>query len=118
MYGQVTLTTTFFITASCLAGLGFATALGAPIRIIVLNEVAPEDRGAAQGLLNISINVGQLLGAALVGGITASMGGGTSGYQMSYTVMGLITATMLVVAMRLRSKTAQLAHDSKAATAS
>jgi EmrB/QacA subfamily drug resistance transporter len=118
MYGQVTLTTAFFITASCLAGLGFATALGAPIRIIVLNEVAPEDRGAAQGLLNVSINVGQLLGAALVGGITASMGGGTSGYQMSYTVMGLITATMLVMAMRLRSKTAQLAHDSKAATPS
>jgi len=107
IYGQFGLTTTIFIVAGCCAGLGFATALGAPIRIIVLNEVAPEDRGAAQGVLNVSINVGQLLGAALVGGMTASMGGGAPGYQFSYTVMGLITASLLIIAVRLRSKAAQ-----------
>lgn len=111
LYGQVTLTTALFITASCIAGLGFATALGAPIRIIVLNEVPPEDRGAAQGLLNVSINIGQLLGAALVGGMTASVGGGAPGYQFSYTVMGLITACLVILAVRLRAKTAQDAID-------
>ncbi len=107
VYGQSSLTTAVFITASCLAGLGFATALGAPIRIIVLNEVAAEDRGAAQGLLNVSINIGQLLGAALIGGVAASMGGGAAGYQFSYTVMGVVTASLLVLAIRLRSKSAQ-----------
>ncbi len=107
LFGQLDLTKAFFITASCAAGLGFATALGAPIRIIVLHEVPPEDRGAAQGLLNVSINIGQLLGAALIGGMTASVGGGAPGYQFSYTVMGLITASLVLLAVRLRSKAAQ-----------
>jgi EmrB/QacA subfamily drug resistance transporter len=115
VYGQTSLTTAVFILASCLAGLGFATALGAPIRVIVLNEVAPEDRGAAQGLLNVSISIGQLLGAALVGGITASMGGGAAGYQFSYTVMGIFTASLLILAMRLRSKAVQDALDKREA---
>jgi len=113
IYGQFGLTTAIFITAGCCAGLGFATALGAPIRIIVLNEVAPEDRGAAQGVLNVSINVGQLLGAALVGGMTTSMGGGAPGYQFSYTVMGMITASLVLLAIRLRSKAAQDALNEK-----
>ncbi len=118
LYGQLSLTTALFITAGCFAGLGFATALGAPIRIIVLNEVAPGDRGAAQGLLNVSINIGQLLGAALVGGMTASVGGGAPGYQFSYTVMGLITATLVLLAVRLRSKAAQDELNREAARAS
>ena len=118
VYGQADLTTIVFIIAGCLAGLGFATALGAPIRIIVLNEVAPQDRGAAQGLLNVSINVGQLLGAALVGGMTASLGGGAPGYQFSYTVMGVVTATLLTLAVRLRSKAAQEALDRQAVATS
>jgi EmrB/QacA subfamily drug resistance transporter len=117
IYGQFGLTQAVFISASCFAGLGFATALGAPIRVIVLNEVAPEDRGAAQGLLNVSINIGQLLGAALVGGITASMGGGTAGYQFSYTVMGVITASLLVLAVRLRSKALQDEFNKREAAA-
>ena len=117
VYGQFNITKAVFITASCLAGLGFATALGAPIRIIVLNEVGPEDRGAAQGLLNVSINIGQLLGAALVGGITASMGGGAAGYQFSYTVMGLFTASLLILAIRLRSKSAQVELNKREVTA-
>jgi EmrB/QacA subfamily drug resistance transporter len=103
IYGQATISVTVFITASCIAGLGFATALGAPMRVIVLNEASPEDRGAAQGLLNVSINIGQLLGAAMVGGITASQGGGATGYQATYTVMGAITAILLLPALRLRA---------------
>jgi MFS family permease len=117
VFGQFGMTTTVFIIAGCFAGLGFATALGAPIRIIVLNEVAPEDRGAAQGLLNVSINIGQLLGAALVGGMTASIGGGAPGYQFSYTVMGMVTASLLILAVQLRSKAAQQKLDKQAANA-
>ena len=109
IYGQVEVSVAMFITASCIAGLGFATALGAPMRVVVLNEAKPEDRGAAQGLLNVSINIGQLLGAALVGGITASQGGGAPGYQATYTVMGIITALLIMFALRLRSKAAETA---------
>ena len=107
IYGQITITKTSFIIASMIGGLGFAFALGAPMRVIVLNEAAAEDRGAAQGLLNVSINIGQLLGAAMVGGITASFGGGADGYQMTYTVMGVITASLVLLALRLRSQAAQ-----------
>jgi MFS family permease len=102
IYGQADITKTVFITASIIAGLGFAFALGAPMRVIVLNEAAPEDRGAAQGLLNVSINIGQLVGAAMVGGITASQGGGAPGYQATYTVMGVVTASLVLLAVRLR----------------
>jgi len=109
IFGQAEVSVAMFVTASCIAGLGFATALGAPMRVVVLNEANPKDRGAAQGLLNVSINIGQLLGAALVGGITASQGGGAPGYQATYTVMGLITATLILLALRLRSKTAEMA---------
>jgi len=105
IFGLVDVTVATFITASCVAGLGFASALGAPIRVVVLNEARPEDRGAAQGLLNVSLNIGQLLGAALVGGITASKGGGAPGYQATYTVMGAMTFVMIALALRLRPKT-------------
>ena len=83
----------------------------------MLNEVATEDRGAAQGVLNVSINVGQLLGAALVGGMTTSMGGGAPGYQFSYTVMGTITAILILLAIRLRSKASQDALNAETAAA-
>ncbi len=105
IFGLVDMTVAVFITASCVAGLGFASALGAPIRVVVLNEARPEDRGAAQGLLNVSLNIGQLLGAALVGGITASKGGGAPGYQATYTVMGAMTFVLIALALRLRPKT-------------
>ncbi len=105
IFGLVDVTVAVFITASCVAGLGFASALGAPIRVVVLNEARPEDRGAAQGLLNVSLNIGQLLGAALVGGITASKGGGAPGYQATYTVMGAMTFVLIALALRLRPKT-------------
>jgi MFS family permease len=105
IFGLVDVTVATFITASCVAGLGFASALGAPIRVVVLNEARPEDRGAAQGLLNVSLNIGQLLGAALVGGITASKGGGAPGYQATYTVMGAMTFVLIALALRLRPKT-------------
>jgi MFS family permease len=107
IYGQLEIDVSVFIVASIVAGLGFAFALGAPMRVIVLNEATQEDRGAAQGLLNVSINMGQLLGAALVGGITASQGGGADGYQASYTFMGMITASLLLLAYRLRADSAR-----------
>jgi EmrB/QacA subfamily drug resistance transporter len=104
LFGLVDITVAVFITAGCIAGLGFASALGAPMRVVVLNEARPEDRGAAQGLLNVSINIGQLLGAALVGGITASQGGGAPGYQATYTVMGAMSFILIGLALRLRPK--------------
>jgi multidrug resistance protein len=102
MYGLMNVTYALFITAGCIAGLGFALSLGAPLRIIVLNEAREEDRGAAQGLLNVSINIGQLLGAAAVGGIAASNGGGAPGLQASFTVMGCFSLLLFLLAAALK----------------
>jgi len=111
MYGLLDIGYAIFITAGCIAGLGFALSLGAPLRIIVLNEARDEDRGAAQGLLNVSINIGQLLGAAAVGGIAASNGGGAPGLQASFTIMGSLSVLLVGLAVGLKKKTPpQTAH--------
>ncbi len=115
IYGMADISVPVFIGASCIAGLGFATALGAPMRIVVLNETASEERGAAQGLLNVSISIGQLLGAALVGGITASYGGGAPGYQATYLAMGALTAALIILASLLRTRAAEQAAVTAAA---
>ncbi len=69
----------WFIAGGVVAGFGLGSLLGAPFRYIVLNEAAPEERASAQGLLTVFAAVGQLLGAAIVGGVAASRGGGEAG---------------------------------------
>ena len=85
------------------------------MRIVVLNETASDERGAAQGLLNVSISIGQLLGAAMVGGITASYGGGAPGYQATYMSMGGLTAALIILASLLRTRAAEQAAVTAAA---
>jgi EmrB/QacA subfamily drug resistance transporter len=105
LYGLMDINKMLFITASCIAGLGFAVSLGAPLRIVVLNSAPERDRGSAQGLLNVSVNIGQLLGAAIVGGVAASQGGGAAGYQAAYIVLGCITAALVIPGIGLQQRT-------------
>ena len=107
MYGMLDMTVAVFIVGGIIAGLGFAAALGAPLRMVLLNEAPPEDRTAAQGLLNIFLAIGQLLGAAVVGGVAASRGGGTVGYQTAFVVLATITAALFFFALKLKSKAAE-----------
>jgi MFS family permease len=78
--------------------------LGAPLRYILLEEARPEDRASTQGLLNIFLAIGQLSGAAVVGAVATSAGGGTSDYQLSFGVLGVITVVILIVALCLRQR--------------
>jgi len=107
IFGLTDLRVETFIGAGIVSGIGMAGLLGAPLRFSGLNETAPRDRGAAQGLLNVFFSVGRLLGAAIVGGVAASHGGGTSGYQVAFVVMGIPAAAMVFVATRLKSRTAE-----------
>jgi MFS family permease len=61
----------------------------------------------ALDLLNLFFSVGRLLGAATVGGVAASHGGGTLGYQVAFVVMGIPAAAMVFLATRLKSKAAE-----------
>lgn len=107
VYGTLPISTPVFIIASVIAGLGFAASLGAPLRMIVLNEAPPEDRTSAQGLLNVFLAIGHLLGAAIVGGVAASLGGGTAGYQTAYLALAVITVVLILMGIALKSKAAE-----------
>jgi len=82
-----------------------AALLGAPLRYIILEEARPEDRASAQGLLNVFLAIGQLGGAAIVGSVAASLGGGTVGYQWAYVVLAALSAVLIVSSLGLKSKT-------------
>ncbi len=109
VYALTELDLVAFIGGSVLAGVGLAALLGAPLRYIILNETRADERGAAQGLLNVFLSVGQLLGAAIVGGVAASLGGGTGGYQSAFLVLAVLTGTLVLVSLALKSRAAELA---------
>jgi predicted MFS family arabinose efflux permease len=104
MYALADLTITLFIVGGIIGGLGFSALLGAPLRYIVLNESSPADRGSAQGLLTVFLSVGQLSGAAIIGGVAASRGGGTKGYQLALLILGGLTAILAVAGFGLKSR--------------
>lgn len=93
-----------FYAASILIGLGLAALLGAPIRYITINESPEDARAAAQGVVTIFTSTGQLVGAALVGAVAASVGGGLLGYTRAFFVLGVVMVVLLGVATLLKSR--------------
>lgn len=104
VYALADLDVTLFIIGGVIGGFGFAAILGAPLRFIVLNEATPAQRGAAQGLLTLFLAVGQLGGAALIGAVAASRGGGEAGYQAAFLILGVLTALLVVLGFGLKSR--------------
>jgi MFS family permease len=109
VYALADLTVTLFVVGGIIGGFGFAAILGAPLRYIVLNEASPAERGAAQGLLTLFLAVGQLAGAAFIGGVATSRGGGPEGYQFAFLLLGLLTAVLVAVGAGLKSRAAEQA---------
>jgi MFS family permease len=107
IYGYVPMTVTWFIVGGIIGGAGLAGLLGAPLRYILLSEARESDRAAAQALLTVFLAVGQLLGAAIVGGVAASRGGGVVGYQTAFIVLAALTAVMIAVSIALKSRAAE-----------
>ncbi len=104
IYAQFSMSIAVFIIGGIIGGLGLASLLGAPFRYIMLQEARAEDRAASQGLLNVFMAVGQLLGAAIVGGVAASRGGGAAGYQAAFMTLAVLTGALLFVAVALKSR--------------
>jgi MFS family permease len=103
IYAFVDLRIATFVLASVLSGLGMAGLLGAPLRFIVMRETGPGEHAAGQGLLSVATSIGRLLGAAIVGSIATSAGGGAAGYQAAFVAMALLAGTLLAVAWPLRT---------------
>ncbi len=105
IYAFVDMDIFIFICASIVGGIGSAGLVGAPLRYIVLAETGDHDRAAAQGLLSVVSSVGRLLGAAMVGAVAASYGGGAAGYQAAFAGLIMLAVLILLTATTLKSKT-------------
>lgn len=109
IYALMDLTIALFIIGGIIGGFGFAALLGAPLRFIVLNEALAAERGAAQGLLTVFSSIGLMVGAAVVGGVAASRGDATSGYQMALLVLAILTAVLVAGSLGLKSRSVERA---------
>ena len=69
----------------------------------MLNEAPAAERASSQGILALDTSVGQLVGAALVGAVAASTGGGVSGYINAFLVIGVIMVLMAALTLGLKS---------------
>jgi len=98
-----------FIIAGALIGLGLSTLLGAPIRYITLNEISAGQRSIAQGMLTVFASVGQLIGAATMGGVAYTRGGGVQGYASAFLMATVVSVFMIGAALILKKRKAELA---------
>lgn len=106
-YGMTTpMTITVFIVASLVGNAGMGGVHGAPLRLVMLDNCQPDERGAAQGLLSNFTSAGRLLGAAFVGAIASSTGGGTPGYQAAFLVMAGLGMALALLGLTLTQSTA------------
>jgi MFS family permease len=101
IFGLAELTIPVFVAASVLANIGLGGVLGAPLRMVMLDNCAPGERGAAQGLLSNFSSVGRLLGAAFVGMLAARVGGGAPGYQAAFVGVAVVAAGMAALGLTL-----------------
>lgn len=89
------------VAGSVLVGAGLAALLGAPLRYLVMSETGEAERTVAQGLANMSTSVGLALGAAAIGALAASGGGGARGYEQAFAAVAAssLAAGLLVLAL-------------------
>jgi MFS family permease len=102
VFGLAPMSVPMFIIASVIGNVGMGGVLGAPLRLVILDNCEPGERGAGQGLLSNFTSIGRLLGAALVGSIAASAGGGVVGYQSAFVGMAVVAAVMVGLGLSLR----------------
>jgi EmrB/QacA subfamily drug resistance transporter len=96
-----------FYIATALIGLGLSALLGAPIRYIMLNEAKASERSVAQGISNVFISVGQLLGSAVVGAMAASAVNPVIGYSNGYRFIGVVGIILVMLTGFLKNRAAE-----------
>jgi len=104
LFAWLPLNTATFYASGSLVGFGLSGLLGAPLRYITLEAAGASRRGAGQGLLTLFLSVGQLVGAALIGGVVASNVSELGGYRHALLAVaaGCVVALMLSAALRGR----------------
>jgi MFS family permease len=93
-----------FYMSGALVGFGMSALLGAPLRYIALQEAGEGRRGAGQGWLTLCVSIGQLVGAAVIGGVVGSASDVLPGYRQSLLTMAIGCALALVLSAALRGR--------------
>jgi len=106
LYAWLPLNLVGFYVAGAAIGFGLSGLLGAPLRYVTLQEAGPARRGAGQGLLTLCVSVGQLLGAAIVGGVVGSSATELGGYRHALLTLAVACAVALVLSGALRGRVA------------
>ncbi|MBK6469940.1 MAG: MFS transporter [Betaproteobacteria bacterium] len=91
-----------FIAATMPVGLGVGVVVGGALRTIAIDEAPLEQRGAAQGLVNIFTSVGTLMSATVIGAVADFAGGGAPGLRLAYAGVAAVMLVMLLAALALR----------------
>ncbi len=92
-----------FMPASMLIGLGVGIVVGGTLRTIVLNEVSPEQRATAQGLINVATSVGSLLVVAALSALADAEGGGMRGLSVAYLTAAVLMVVMFLLSLGLKA---------------
>jgi MFS family permease len=92
-----------FYVFSVLFGLGIAVMLGAALRYMMLGETTDTERAPAQALLTITISIGQMIGAALMGAVASIGGVGVAGYAQAMLVTAVVMAVLFVAGLLLKN---------------
>jgi MFS family permease len=93
-----------FYFSGVLIGFGMSALLGAPLRYIVLQEAGEGRRGIGQGLLTLCVSIGQLVGAAVIGGLVGSAHEALPGYRQSLLTVAAACGLALVLSVALRGR--------------
>jgi MFS family permease len=102
LFALLPLDWTNFYASGALVGFGMSALLGAPLRYIALQEAGESRRGAGQGLLTLCVSIGQLVGAAMIGGVVGSASDALPGYRQSLLTVAVVCALALVLSVALR----------------
>jgi MFS family permease len=104
LFALLPLDWTNFYASGALVGFGMSALLGAPLRYIALQEAGESRRGAGQGLLTLCVSIGQLVGAAMTGGVVGSASDALPGYRQSLLTVAIVCALALVLSVALRGR--------------
>ncbi len=102
-FALLPLTITNFYLAGCIVGAGLASLLGAPLRHAALAATPGAQRGIGQGLMSLTLQTGQILGAAAIGAIMAAQPATQGGFRSAMLLLAFIAAIAAIVSARLRA---------------
>ena len=102
LFAWLPLNAASFYAAGAAVGFGLSGLIGAPLRYVTLQEAGDDRRAAGQGLLSLFLSIGQLIGAAIVGGVVGSSSSELGGYRHALLTLAAACTVALMLSAALR----------------